>query len=158
MKLYQQQDGIASYEFFPSAKGISKNGDLWFGGYQGLTHVIPIDIKVITQPINIYLTRLTKMPEVNKKDYALELTATINLDWQDNGFEFSYVAPDFFKPEQIRYKYMLEGYDKEWTNVGKIQQGRYSNLPAGQYLLRINATNNAGIWNPTFQQITINEL
>lgn len=154
MKLYQQKDGIASYEFFPSAKGISKNGNLWFGGYQGLSQIIPINMKVDTQPINIYLTSLSRLQGETKKGYAIDFTA-INLDWQDNGFNFSYVAPDFFKPEQIRYKYMLEGYDKEWVNVGDIKQGRYSNLPAGEYLLRINATNNLGIWNPKPQQVTI---
>jgi len=42
---------------------------------------------------------------------------------------------------------MLEGYDKDWFYAGNKRFGRYSNIPPGEYVLRIKGSNNDGIWN-----------
>jgi signal transduction histidine kinase/DNA-binding response OmpR family regulator len=49
-------------------------------------------------------------------------------------------------PENVKYAYILEGFDKEWNYVGKQRTATYTNLPKGKYVFRVKSTNGAGIW------------
>jgi hypothetical protein len=50
-------------------------------------------------------------------------------------------------PEKVRFKYQLEGYDRDWVDAGTRRFAHYANLPAGSYRFRVIACNDAGIWN-----------
>ena len=52
-------------------------------------------------------------------------------------------------PERILFKYILEGYDREWVHAGTRRVAYYTNLPPGNYRFRIAACNNDGVWNET---------
>jgi signal transduction histidine kinase/ligand-binding sensor domain-containing protein len=59
--------------------------------------------------------------------------------------EFQYTAPSFIEPEKIRFKYMLEGFDKDWTDAGTRRAAYYTNLPPGKYTFRVIASNADGV-------------
>jgi signal transduction histidine kinase len=63
--------------------------------------------------------------------------------------EFRYTAPSFLAPERIRFKYRLDGLDKEWIEAGQRRVAHYINLPAGQYVFRVAACNSRGLWSET---------
>ena len=65
----------------------------------------------------------------------------------NGNLEFHFAALSYVDPENVSYKYMLEGYDKEWTFVGNRQNAYYTNLPPGNYRFRVIAANNDGVWN-----------
>jgi PAS domain S-box-containing protein len=60
--------------------------------------------------------------------------------------EFQYTALTFIKPEQIRFKYMLEGFDKDWVEAGTRRVAYYTNIPPGSYHFRVMARNADGVW------------
>ena len=64
-----------------------------------------------------------------------------------NSFSFEFTALSFFAPEKNQYSFMLEGFDKNWNNTGKERRATYTNIPPGNYVFRIKASNNDGIWN-----------
>jgi signal transduction histidine kinase len=47
----------------------------------------------------------------------------------------------------IRFRYMLEGHDRDWQDVGNRRQAFYNDLPPGTYRFRVMACNNSGVWN-----------
>lgn len=155
IQIYELEDGVHSYNFFPTGKGQSKDGTLWFGGFNGLTSFKPHDLDRSTKPVDIYLTDLNQNGEVVPVHTALEYLKEINITWKNNNFEFAYIALEHNNSKKTSYKYYLEGYDSNWFFADKVRQGRYSNLPGGSYLLHINATNHDGIWNPIDKQLTI---
>ena len=53
----------------------------------------------------------------------------------------------FVAPEQVKFRYKLEGYDNEWQDAGNRRQAIYTNLPPRAYRFRLMASNNSGVWN-----------
>lgn len=50
------------------------------------------------------------------------------------------------KKEKNRYQYFLEGFDRDWSAVGPASEATYMNLPAGDYIFKVRAANNDGVW------------
>src|SRR5262245_58375682 len=63
--------------------------------------------------------------------------------------QIDYTALSFVAPEEMQFRYMLEGRDTEWQSVGTRRQAFYDNLPPRQYRFRVIASNNDGAWNET---------
>ncbi len=66
------------------------------------------------------------------------------MNWPDNFFEFEFTALGYTNPEEYQYAYWLENFDQDWNNIGVKRFGRYTNLPGGNYLLHIKASNEDG--------------
>jgi PAS domain S-box-containing protein len=60
--------------------------------------------------------------------------------------EFQYTALSFIAPERIRFKYMLDPFDKDWVEAGTRRVAYYTNIPPGNYRFRVMAKNANGIW------------
>ena len=63
--------------------------------------------------------------------------------------QIDYTALSLVAPEKTFFRYMLEGYDRDWQDAGKRRQAFYNNLPPGTYRFRVMACNNSGVWNET---------
>jgi signal transduction histidine kinase len=64
--------------------------------------------------------------------------------------EFQYTATCLTAAERVKFKYILEGYDKDWVEAGNRRTAYYNNLPRGRnYRFRVIACNNDGVWNET---------
>src|SRR6185295_12798570 len=50
-------------------------------------------------------------------------------------------------PEQVKFRYKLEGYDNDWQDAGNRRQAIYTNLAPRAYRFRLMASNNNGVWN-----------
>jgi signal transduction histidine kinase len=62
-------------------------------------------------------------------------------------FEFRYTGLSFMAPDKVRFKYKLEGLEREWTDAGAKRFAQYSYLPPGDYRFQVIACNNDGVWN-----------
>ncbi len=59
--------------------------------------------------------------------------------------EFS--ALDFSAPEHNRYRYRLEGFERDWNETDSGHRvATYTNLPPGRYVLRLQGSNRDGVW------------
>ncbi len=52
---------------------------------------------------------------------------------------FRYTAFSFLDPQGMTFRYILEGYDRDWTNAGSRREAFYTNLPAGNFRFRVAA-------------------
>ena len=64
-------------------------------------------------------------------------------------FQFDYAGLSFTAPQKVRYRYQLEGFDRNWTEAGTRRAAYYTNVPPGRYTFRVQAANNDGVWNTT---------
>ena len=62
--------------------------------------------------------------------------------------EIQFTAPSLVAPEKMRFRYRLDGLDKEWMDAGTRRTAYYNNLRPGDYTFRVTASNNDGVWNP----------
>jgi signal transduction histidine kinase len=61
--------------------------------------------------------------------------------------EIDYTALSLVAPENVRFKYKLEGHDRDWTDADTRRQAFYNDLEPRRYLFRVIACNNSGVWN-----------
>jgi len=140
-------DGLRSRETatnsHPSAWR-SRNGHLWFATPKGLVEVDPAHFPVNTVPPGVALERFTidDIPQALRgADFSVKIPAG------HVHFEFDYAGLSFVAPQKVRYRYMLEGFDHDWTEAGTRRTAYYTNIPAGSYTFRVQAANNDGVWN-----------
>ncbi|RZA05971.1 MAG: hypothetical protein EOO68_05815, partial [Moraxellaceae bacterium] len=86
---------------------------------------------------------------------AINQTQTIRLDYTKNMLSLHFAALNFRNPDKNRYAYKLEGFDEQWRDVGNQRSALYTNLDAGNYIFRIRAANNDGVWNDEGRSIQI---
>jgi len=140
-------DGLRSRETatnsHPSAWR-SRDGHLWFATPKGLVEVDPAHFPVNTVAPPVALERFA----VDDVDQALRGPAfPVEVPAGHGHFEFDYAGLSFTAPQKVRYRYMLEGFDREWTEAGARRTAYYTNISPGQYTFRVQAANNDGLWN-----------
>jgi signal transduction histidine kinase/ligand-binding sensor domain-containing protein len=61
--------------------------------------------------------------------------------------DFVFTALSLIAPENVQFKYRLDGVDDRWVEAGSQRSASYGRLPAGHYQFHVIACNNAGVWN-----------
>ena len=148
-------DGLQSNEFNSGAYAKGHNGELYFGGIEGLTMFYPSSIEANPYLPQIALTSLTQDDNPITTDTSVETTKSVILQWPQNSLEFEYAALSYNQPGKNQYAYRLEGFDTSWHQIGTKRDGRYTNLPGGEYTLLLKASNSDGVWNQTPTRINI---
>ncbi|MGP8199562.1 MAG: two-component regulator propeller domain-containing protein [Limisphaerales bacterium] len=72
--------------------------------------------------------------------------------------EFQYAGLSYIAPQQIRYRYMLQGYDKEWVGAGLRRSAFYTNLKPGRYRFLVQACSEDGVWSPAAASVDVELL
>jgi signal transduction histidine kinase len=81
----------------------------------------------------------------DRKMYELE--SSLRLPALTRDLEIDYTALSFTLPKKVRFRYKLEGMDKNWQDAGPRRQAFYTNLRPGHYRFHVIASNNDGGWN-----------
>jgi signal transduction histidine kinase len=66
-----------------------------------------------------------------------------------------YTATSLTIPHRVRFRYKLEGYDKDWQDVGSRREALYTKVGPGDYVFRVVAANNDGVWNEAGAEMAI---
>jgi signal transduction histidine kinase/DNA-binding response OmpR family regulator len=80
-------------------------------------------------------------------NYPVGLELAHNL----NHVTFDFSAIDWTAPQSIRYQYLLEGLDDQWSSLSTMNQADYRNIPPGKYIFRVKALSRANVWSETFE-------
>ena len=157
IRIYTVEDGLHSTQFFDNSGTKTSDGRLWFGGFKGLTVVDPSALVSNPQKPVVYLTSVRIGGKEIKPGKAFEKLDQLKLDYRDPSFEFGFTGLSFTNAPQNRFAYRLEGWDERWQEVapGEPRTGRFTNLPPGDYTLRIKAANNDGLWNEEGLRVAI---
>lgn len=118
---------------------------LWFATRKGVAIVDPGHLFLNTVPPPVVIQRFTVDDTERRNDARIEPGHT--------RFSFEYAGLSFVAPSRVRYRYRLEGFDKQWIDAGPRRTAYYTNLPPGAYRFRVQAANNDGIWNEVGAQL-----
>jgi len=148
-------DGLQSNEFNSNAFAKGKHGELYFGGINGLTVFQPDRIVDNPYTPQVVLTSLTQSDQPVAMETSVEMLQSLTLQWPQNSLEFDFAALSFSEPGKNQYAYFLDNFDTNWHFIGTKRNGRYTNLPGGEYTLLVKGANSDGVWNDTPTQIAI---
>lgn len=137
-----------------------------FFGQKGLMIFNPDEIKINPVAPPVVLTDIEIFNLDKKSDNAsLHLTIhsrnKITLPFRENNFALQFAALNYVKPEKNKYAYRLDGYDEKGQWHYRSSGNRivnYSNLREGEYIFRVKASNNDGIWNEDGKTLAIKIL
>lgn len=144
---FMEQDGLSNNEFNRISALRSRNGRLYFGGLDGVNAFFPgpqfwrKENTAYEAPM--LFTKFTHYS--GDRDTIFTRTAGINkqrsvfLRHRDRYFTLSFAVANYREPNQNRFAYMLENYDRNWTPFDKEHTVMYSNIPAGKYVFKVKA-------------------
>jgi ligand-binding sensor domain-containing protein/signal transduction histidine kinase len=119
----------------------TSDGRMWFAMIKGIAVIDPENIPLNTTPPPIAIEQIF----IDNQATPLNQKLTISPD--ASRLDFYYTALSFIAPENVRFKYKLEGFDDNWIDGGARRVASYTNLRPGNYTFRVIAANNDGVWN-----------
>jgi signal transduction histidine kinase/DNA-binding response OmpR family regulator len=166
IQTFSINDGINNYQFHEKASLKAKDGVIYFGGNSGLTYFLPSEMYAggIESPEivleKLFILNKLVVPKKNDKilKQALPFEREITLTHQDKLFSIEYAGLDYLSSGTLQYYYMLEGFDKDWYNVGNQRRVTYSNLARGTYVFKVKAKNRAGEWTKNQAELVIHVI
>jgi signal transduction histidine kinase/ligand-binding sensor domain-containing protein len=146
VNVIDQSDGVRPGEapFSPQASR-SPDGTLWFANNSVLQMFDPAHTKknLVSPPVHVEQI----IADGKTYDTGLDEAGRLPLPPLIRDLEIDYTALSFVAPEKVRFRYKLEGRDRDWHEVGDRRQAFYTNLPPRHYRFRVAACNNSGVWN-----------
>ena len=115
------------------------DGRLWFSTTNGLVVVDPHHLISNQIPPSVQVTAIL----VNGQ--RVDLHKNLQLKPSEGNVEIRYAGLSFISPEKVSFRYMLDGYDKAWTEAGMRREAFFTNLPPGQFRFKVMAHNADGI-------------
>ncbi|MCI4670240.1 MAG: ATP-binding protein [Bacteroidia bacterium] len=159
---YFKTDGLLSNEFAENGAFKAASGEIFFGGINGFNYFDPRGFQPNPYPPKIQFTGLkilNKEVKIGKKNSPLNKSLNsiehLHLNQVNSAFTISYIGINMTRPEENKYAYKLEGFDKNWNHVGDKLEAKYTNLDPGEYRLLIRAENRDGIDSPEPRSLKI---
>ncbi len=142
---YTADDGLPSNQFNPAAGLGRSNGEIMFGGSNGISYFNPdlfTDNPYSPEPVITGFSLTGKYESEN----IFPKNGEIHLPYDKNSFAVSFAVPNYLSGKHNTFAYMLDGYEDSWTLTGNARTAFWSNLPHGKYVFRLKSANCDGKW------------
>jgi signal transduction histidine kinase/DNA-binding response OmpR family regulator/streptogramin lyase len=163
VRAFDTMEGLPDNEI-RLARFRDRNGQLHFGGRAGLVSFDPDRFRDSRYEPNIVITGIALSDTFLTVGHDTPLerlphkTEKIVLQHGQNDLSLSFAALDFGRPDQIQYRYKLEGLDERWRNPVAPRRASYTNLKSGTYVFKVQGTNRDRVWSTHEARIEIRIL
>jgi signal transduction histidine kinase/ligand-binding sensor domain-containing protein len=163
---YSVSDGLLGNEFYNYATAYkSSTGEMFFNSYAGVITFFPD--QVVDNPyippvvLTDFLLFGKPLPIGGNSplEQSISMTKSLTLTHAQSIFSFGFAALSYVSPERNRYLYRLEGLETKWNEADSSRRFvTYTTLSPGQYIFRVQGSNNRGIWNENGASVRIRIL
>jgi PAS domain S-box-containing protein len=140
-QLFGALDGArpGGVSFNPAAK--SPDGRLWFVNDVVLQMIDPSHLSGDGTPSPVYVETVVADRKQYKPQEGLQLPPLTR------DLQIGYTSPNFLIPQKVKFRYRLDGHDRDWQDAGTRREAFYTELGPGKYRFRVIACNNNSVWN-----------
>ncbi len=153
---YNRQDGLANNLYLNHSSFIDNEGDIYFGGTNGLDIIKPSLFTKENFMPGVYITSVEKNNPDGGGRTKIIPEEKVNLRHNENFIDISFISLDYTNPLKNKYKYKLEGVDEDWVDAGNENKASYTDLAPGSYTFRVKGSNSNGVFNPDEAALNIN--
>ncbi len=161
---FNKSDGLQDNEFNTFSFANGNNGQLVFGGINGVTIFDPKDFqntnyKPIVKIIGLTINNKNILPNGSNKILQQDIgfQKNIELSFNQNQVGLEMCLMDFTNPLKNKFKYQMVGLDKEWVESGSTHTANYAQIPSGHYTFRVMGTVDGDVWSNVQElQIIVN--
>lgn len=142
--------------FYASLGLYSKNGNIYFGGENGIIFFNPYKVvkavRPVFKPILYDFQLFNRSVAISDNGVETPLKRNIitepdiELKHNQSLFSIYYTTTNYCNNSEMKYAYILEGESKEWSYVGNRNFAEFRNLPPGKYVFKVKASNQEGVW------------
>ncbi len=150
---FDLSDGLQGNEFNQFAFTMDRQtGEMYFGGSNGFNMFHPDSIRTNTFVPPVVFSSFARYNTDDEEGRALDVPGiaarqSITLSYKDNIANIEFAALNFYNTAKNQYTYKLEGFSDNWIQLGTERRATFTNLDAGEYVLRVRGSNNDGVWN-----------
>lgn len=143
VRQYGLADGLRGVEGVKRHRSVVADpfGRIWFSLKRGISVVDPARLRRNSAPPIVHIET------VSADGRLMSLGPSVQIPGGRQRITFRFTALNLSVPEQVRYRYMLEGFDTAWSEPVAQREAMYTNLNPGKYRFRVIASNPDGIWN-----------
>ncbi len=158
---YYYEDGLQGNEFNQNAFAKdNKTGRLLFGGINGFNIFYPDSIKKNSYIPPVVFTNYLRYNTDDEEgkpiiEKGISQRDSIFLTYKDNIVSLDFAALSYFNNSENQYRYKLEGFNKNWIQLGNNHTVTFTNLSQGDYILRVIGSNDDGVWNEKGASLSI---
>jgi diguanylate cyclase (GGDEF)-like protein len=143
---FHRLHGLQAEEFNFGAHYRDRSGKLFFGGAAGFNAFYPEVLEFNERPPRVVLTQFLKLNTPGILGVPEERIERLSLGHKEDVVTLKFAALDFADPRANRYEYKLDGFDNAWVRADERRAATYTNLPGGNYVFRVRASNSDGVW------------
>ncbi len=150
---YGKAEGFTPIECGSNALHLDGSGRIWIGTKKGASMLDPDEEvpnlsapKLFLSAIELFFKPFDWTLNGHSYDTRNNLPIDPKLKYDQNHLTFRFTGISLTLPEKVKYRYMLDGVDKEWSPETPETQVTYSGLNAGDFTFLVKACNNEGIW------------
>ena len=141
---YSEADGLQMGSFNSGAGYTAADGELFFGGENGLNSFYPASLPPDPAPPEVAITDFTVLGKPTP--LPAMSGAPVVVRYRQNVLSFEFAAFDYAEPTAHRFRYLLEGFDEDWHTTTGERGVTYTNLDPGDYVLHIKASRDGVAW------------
>jgi len=119
----------------------TRDGKLFFPTMKGISIIDPYVINMVSSSFPPLF-----IEEFLVDGQAVNMNSPVSVPSFSKRLEFRYAALNYTNPGRIRYRCMLEGFDKHWIECSTLRSAYYTNIPGGDYTFKVMASNESGQW------------
>ena len=155
---FTEADGLQGRNFNDGVVFKTSRGEIIFGGADGFNIFYPERLpynksqpKILITGLQIFNENIMVGQKVHGRvllEKSLTTTGEIILKHFEDVISIEFTALNYIHPEKNKYEYTLEGFNRNWLSTGSNdRKATYTNLDPGEYIFRVRASNNDGVWN-----------
>ncbi len=152
IKYFAEEDGYFPMDCYMGAAATDTQGKVWFGTVAGLVRYNPAADQKRTVPPRTYITNISLTDGGDILQYADSISVitglpeNLVLPYNRNTIQIDWIGIHFTIPDKNRYRFILEGHEKNWHEWSNETFREYQ-LSPGHYTFKVMACNNDGVWN-----------
>jgi ligand-binding sensor domain-containing protein/signal transduction histidine kinase len=144
LREYGIADGLRGVEGVKRQRSVIADplGRIWFSMNRGVSVVDPARLTSTSAPA------LVAIQAISADGNPITLRGTVRIPPSPRRLTFLYAGLSLSVPDRVRFRYSLEGYDRQWSEPTALREAVYTNLPPRSYRFRVRASNPDGVWSP----------